>query len=124
MLQLSLAEAAQASMKAAHENNISLVDGVYADRSDSAKLDAKWLNRFKGERCRGSVPCCLELEDRSELRQIDRENRSVEKNSRFDDVEAEKSPKENRKRSSNQSHCLRKIKKRAGSRLIVGTYKS
>ena len=33
--------AAQTSMKAAHENNISLEDAVYADTSDSAILDAK-----------------------------------------------------------------------------------
>ena len=33
--------ATQTSMKAAHENNISLEDAVYADTSDSAILDAK-----------------------------------------------------------------------------------
>ena len=109
--QSSLAKSAQASMKAARENNISLVDAVYTDVSDSARLDAKWLNRLKGERCRGSGPSCLELEDRSELRKIDRTNRFVEENSIFDDIETEKSPKENRKRSSNQSHCLPKVKK-------------
>ena len=37
----SLAEAAQASMKAPNEKNISLVDSTYADISDSARLDAK-----------------------------------------------------------------------------------
>ena len=98
-------------MKAAHENNISLVDAEYAGVYDSAKLDRKWLNRLKGEPCHGSCPSCLELEDRSELRQIDRVNRFVEKNSRFDDMETEKEPKENRKRSINQSHCLPKVRK-------------
>ena len=42
--QSSLSEAAQAFMKATHENNISLVHAVYADISYSARLDAKWLN--------------------------------------------------------------------------------
>ena len=37
----SLAEAAQASMKAASEKNISLVDATYANITDSARLDAK-----------------------------------------------------------------------------------
>ena len=37
----SLAEAAKASMKASNEKNISLVDSIYADISDSARLDAK-----------------------------------------------------------------------------------
>ena len=45
----SLAEAAQASMKASNEKNISLVDSIYADISDSARLDAKWKNRLLGE---------------------------------------------------------------------------
>ena len=66
----SLAEAAQASMKASNEKNISLVDSICADISDSARLDAKWKNRLLGE-----------LEDRYELRQIDRASRYVvEKN--------------------------------------------
>ena len=33
-----LAEAAEASMRAGHENNISLVDAVYAAISESARL--------------------------------------------------------------------------------------
>ena len=37
-------------MTVAHENNISLADGLYADISDSARLDAKRLNRWKGKR--------------------------------------------------------------------------
>ena len=37
----SLAEAAQASMKASNEKNISLVDSIYTGISDSARLDAK-----------------------------------------------------------------------------------
>ena len=45
----SLAEAAKASMKASNEKNISLVDSIYADISDSARLDAKWKNRLLGE---------------------------------------------------------------------------
>ena len=83
----SLAEAAQASMKASNEKNISLVDSIYADISDSARLDAKWKNRLLGEHCRGRGPSSLELEDRYELRQIDRANRYVvEKSYQVDDL--------------------------------------
>ena len=35
----------------------------------------------------------------------------MEENLRFDDVETENSPKECRKRSNNQSHCLPNVKK-------------
>ena len=38
----SLAEAAQASMKAADEINVSLVGSAYYDITDSARLQAKW----------------------------------------------------------------------------------
>ena len=82
----SLAEAAQASMKASNEKNISLVDSIYADISDSARLDAKWKNRLLGEHCRGRGPSSLELEDRYELRQIDHANRYVEKTYLVDDL--------------------------------------
>lgn len=93
--------AAQTSMKAAHEN-ISLENAVDADTSDSAILDAKQLNQLKGERCHGSGPSSIELEDRSELQQIDCASRFMEKSSIFDDAEAEKSPKENKERCSNE----------------------
>ena len=83
---------------------------VYADISDSARLDAKRLNRWKGERWCWSGPFCLELKDGSELQEIDSANRIVDEKLRFDDVETEKSPKECRKRSNNQSHCLPKVK--------------
>ena len=56
----NLAEAAQASMKAANEKNISLVDATYADITDSARLDAKWVNRIEGEESRGSGPSQVE----------------------------------------------------------------
>ena len=51
----NLAEATQASMKAASEKNISLVDATYADITDFARLDAKWVNRIEGEESRGWV---------------------------------------------------------------------
>ena len=92
MPQSSLAETKQASMKAAYRSNISLVDVVYADISDSARLVAKWFNGLKRERCHGSSPSCLECEDCSESLKIDRTIRFAEENSRFDSVEAEKSP--------------------------------
>ena len=71
-----------------------------------------WMLRLKEKRCCWSGPFCLELEDCSELQQVDCTNRFVEENLRFDDVETEKSPKECRKRSSNQSHSLPKVKKK------------
>ena len=43
-------------MKAASEKNVSLVDATYADITDSARLDAKWINRIEGEESRGSGP--------------------------------------------------------------------
>ena len=74
-------------MKASNEKDISLVDSIYADISDSARLDAKWKNSLLGEHCRGRGPSSLELEDRYELRQIDRANRyAVEKSYQVDDL--------------------------------------
>ena len=73
----SWAEAAQASTKASNEKNISLVDSIYADISDSDRLDAKFKNRLLGVHCCGSGPSSLELEDWYELRQIGRANRYV-----------------------------------------------
>ena len=43
----SLAEAAQASMKAVSETSASLVDVVYYHITDSARLDTKWESRKK-----------------------------------------------------------------------------
>ena len=43
-------------MKASNEMNISLVDSIYADISDSAGLDTKWKNRLLREHCRGRGP--------------------------------------------------------------------
>ena len=60
----SLAEAAQASMKAANEKNVSLVDATYNDITDSARLDAKWKNRQCGERATGTGPTFSDLQER------------------------------------------------------------
>ena len=68
----SLAEAAQASMKAADEINVSLVNAVYYDITDSARLQAKWENRINGERCTGRGSSPLELSERSSRGQIGR----------------------------------------------------
>ena len=73
----SLAEAAQSSMKAGGEKNLSLVDSVYSDIADSARLEAKWLNRVDGERCVGSGPSRIELERRNERRQVGRANQFI-----------------------------------------------
>ena len=73
----SLAEAAQASMNAAYEKNISLVDATYADITDSAGLDAKWINRIKREESLGSSSSQVELGERYEGRQINRANQTL-----------------------------------------------
>ena len=62
-------------MKAADEINVSLVDAVYYDITDSARLQAKWENRINGERCTGHSPSPLQLSERSSRRQIRRVHR-------------------------------------------------
>ena len=71
----SLAEAAQASMKAADEINVSLVDAVYYGITDSARLQVKWEIRISAERCTGCDPSNLELSERSSRRQTGRAHR-------------------------------------------------
>ena len=66
----SLAESAHASMKAGNQKNLSLVDAVYADVTDSARLEAIWSNRKDGEKCSGSGPTGHDLSLRSEIRQV------------------------------------------------------
>ena len=39
-------------MKASNKQNISLVDSIYADIPDSARLDVKWKTRLLEEHCR------------------------------------------------------------------------
>ena len=70
----SLAEAAQVSMKV----NISLVDAIYYDITDSAPLQVKWENRINGEGCTGGGPSPLELSGRSSRRQIGQAYRFVD----------------------------------------------
>ena len=80
-----LTETAQASMKAASEKNISLVNATYAVITDSARLDAKWINRIEGEESRGSGPSQVELDERYEARKINRAKRYIEETSDFND---------------------------------------
>ena len=102
----TLAEAAQASMKASNENNISLTDSIYADISDSARPNAKWKTSLLGEHCRGNGPSSLELEDRYELRQIDRANRyAVEKSYQVDDLMDDDSDLPSFISTQNRKHC-------------------
>ena len=63
---------AHASMKASGEKNLSLVDAVFADVADSARLEAKWTNREAGERSQGSGPDGEAMNIRNEIRQINR----------------------------------------------------
>ena len=72
MPRASLAEPAQSSMKAGNEANISLADSVYADLSDSARLEADWRNRLAGGSSNGSGPSGVRRVDRDESRQISR----------------------------------------------------
>ena len=55
-------------MKASNEKNISLVDSIYVDISNSARLNTKWKNRLLGEHCRETGSSSIELEYRYELR--------------------------------------------------------
>ena len=104
----SLAEAAQGSMKASNEKNISLVDSIYADIPDLARLDAKWKNRLLGEHCRGRGPLSLELEDQYELRQIDRANRYVvEKSYQVDHLKDDDSDLPPIISTQKRKHCTR-----------------
>ena len=66
----SLAEAAQTSMKVANKINVSLVDAVYYDITDSVRFQAKWENQINGDRCTGRSPSPLELSGRSSRRKI------------------------------------------------------
>eukprot|EP00794_Sanderia_malayensis_P013304 gene13304-14677_t len=68
----SLAEPAQASMNAGSQINVSLVDGIFADIVDSARLEDKWENRKSGEPSQGSGPSALELLQRDKRRQLKR----------------------------------------------------
>ena len=74
----SLAEAAQASMKATGGKNLSLIDAVYASVTDSVRLEAKIQNRENGEVVRGTGPSESEVQKRSERRQILRAEQMVE----------------------------------------------
>ena len=64
----SFAETAQASMKASNEKNISLVDSIYADISDSTTVNAKSKNTLLEEHCRGRGSLSIGLEYQHELR--------------------------------------------------------
>ena len=72
-------------MKAASEKNVSLVDATYADITDSARLDAKWINRIEGEESRGSGPSEVELDQHSKAWQINRTKQYIEETSNFND---------------------------------------
>ena len=77
--QSSLAEAAQASMKAANDTSAALVDAVYYI-TDSAHLEAKWENCKNGEISTGRGPMPVELSKRSSRRQIGRAKCFIEEN--------------------------------------------
>ena len=61
------------------------MDATYADTTDSARLDAKWINRIEGEESRGSGPSQVELDERYEARQINRAKRYIKETSDFND---------------------------------------
>ena len=75
----SLAETAQASMKAAGGKNVSLIDVVYASVTDSVRLEAKIQNREIGEVVRGTGPSESEVQKRRERRQILHAEQMVER---------------------------------------------
>ena len=63
----SLAEAAQASMKADSGKNLSLVDAVINSTVDSLRHEANICNRQAGERAQGRGPTGVELWEREKL---------------------------------------------------------
>ena len=69
---LSLAEAAQASMKAAIEINVSLIDAVCCNITDSACRQSKWEIQLNGQRFTGRGPSLVQFSERSSRRQIKR----------------------------------------------------
>ena len=73
-------------MQTANKKNISLVDATYADITDSARLDGKWINWIEGEESRRSGPSSqVELDERYEARQINRAKWYTAKTSNFND---------------------------------------
>ena len=76
----SSAEAVQASMKATNETSTSLVDAVYYDIIDSARLEAKWENRKNGEISTGRGPTPVESLERAPGRQKGRAKHFIEEN--------------------------------------------
>ena len=65
-------------MKAADDINVSLIDAVYYDITDSACLQVKSENRINGEKCTGRGPSPLELSERSSHRQIGRAHHFID----------------------------------------------
>ena len=56
---------AHASMKSADERKLSLVDAIFADITDSARIEARCQNRKNGERCSGTGPSGYDLSIRN-----------------------------------------------------------
>ena len=81
----SLAEAAHASMKSAGQKNLSLVQALQADVTDSIRLEARWLNRQTGESSTGAGPSGADLVIRNKIRQHGQATYYAEKISRIDD---------------------------------------
>ena len=51
-------------MKASSERDISLMDATYADITNSARLDVKWINQIEGEESGGLGLSQVELGER------------------------------------------------------------
>ena len=66
-------------MKAANEKNISLLHATYANITDSARLDTKWVNRVEGEESQGSISSQAEFDKCYEAQQINRAKRYIER---------------------------------------------
>ena len=90
----SLAEPSQASMKAGSQKNVSLVDGIFADIVDSARLEGKWGNRQSGEPSQGSGPSALELLQRDKNRQLKRSAHFINEAAKIDFTSTPKTDEE------------------------------
>ena len=81
----SLAEAAEVSIKAGGEKNVSLIDAAYCGIAESARFKAKWPDRMSGEQSVGRGPSPLVLDKTNELRQIARANQFLRETYEMED---------------------------------------
>ena len=81
----SLADAAEASIKAAREKNVSLIDAAYCGITESARFKAKWQNWMNSKQFVGRGPSPLVLDKMKKFRQIARANQFLRETHEMED---------------------------------------